>query len=233
MKCIKSAIIFILLSLSMYVNASNKVFFLHGYAGPGFEMKKILKAVEVAGYDCTLFKYKSFVDDVDSDCIDLIKKIQSEKIDTISFVTHSMGALVVRAIYSHLDSLPDFPVIQRIVMIAPANNGTPVADFYAKVRFLRPFLGPNIHNLTTNPVTGAGRYPIPTCEVGLIAGSFSGSKVLNIFTNKDNDGLIVLDQTRLGIEKDTVFLNAWHFGILYDKKVIRYVISFLKYGKFT
>ena len=216
----------------MITKSSNRIYFLHGYAGPGFEMKKILKAVEKEGYDCTLFKYRSMVRDVDSVGFDLIKRIQSDGADTISFVTHSMGALVVRSIYWHIDSLADFPIIKRIVMIAPPNNGTQVADFYYKFHFLRYFLGPNLKNLTTDSILGAGRYPIPTCEVGLITGSFSGSKTLNLFLDEDNDGTIIPEQAKLGIEKDSVNVKSWHFGILYKTKVAKYVISFLKCGKF-
>jgi len=223
----------LLLTISMISKSSNRIYFLHGYGGPGFEMKWILKAVEKEGYDCTLFKYRSMVREVDSVGLDLIKKIQSDGADTISFVTHSMGALVVRSIYEHIDSLADFPIIKRIVMIAPPNNGTQVADFYYKSHFLRRILGPNLKNLTTDSIVGASRYPIPTCEVGLITGAFGGSKVLNLFLNADNDGMVIPEKAKLGIEKDIVHVKSWHFGLLYDRKVTRYVISFLKWGKFT
>lgn len=217
----------------MTARSSNRIYFLHGFGGPGIEMRWILKAVEKEGYDCTLFKYHSMVRDVDSVGLDLIKRIQSDGADTISFVTHSMGALVVRSIYYHIDSMADFPTIKRFVMIAPPNNGTKVADFYYKSRFLRHILGPNLRNLTTDSISGASRYPIPTCEVGLITGSFGGSKTLNLFLDADNDGMVVCDQAKLGIENDSIYIKSWHFGLLYDKSVSKYVISFLKCGKFT
>lgn len=222
----------LLLTVCMIAKSSNLIYFLHGYGGPGFEMKWILKAVEKEGYNCTIFKYRSMVRDVDSVGLDLIKKIQLDGADTISFVTHSMGALVVRSIYKHIASLTDFPIIKRIVMIAPPNNGTQVADFYYKFHFLRQFLGPNLKNLTTDSIVGASKYPIPTCEVGLITGTFGGSKTLNLFLDADNDGMVVPEQAKLGIEKDIVYLKSWHFGLLYDRRVTRYVISFLKLGIF-
>jgi len=223
----------LLLTVCVIAKSSNRIYILHGYAGPGFEMRTILKAVEKEGYDCTLFKYHSFVDDVDSVGLDLIKRIQSDGADTISFVTHSMGALVVRSIYKHIDSLAGFPIIKRIVMIAPPNNGTQVADFYYKYRFFRYFLGPNIRNMTTDSIFGAVKYPIPTCEVGLITASFGGSKTLNVLLDADNDGLVAPKHSKLGVEKDSVYVKTWHVGLLFDKRVIRYVISFLKWGEFT
>jgi len=216
----------------MLVKTSHRIYLLHGYAGPGFEMKKILKALEKEGYNCTLFTYRSMADDIDSVGKDLIKRIQSDRVDIISFVTHSMGALVVRSIFEHIVLIPNFPTIRRIVMIAPPNNGTPVADFYIKLRFLKFFLGPNLKNLSTNSISGAGRYPIPTCEIGLITGSFKGSKHLNLFIKSENDGIVAREQAKLGIETDIVNIKSWHFGLLYDKRVVKLVISFLRYGKF-
>ncbi|MFT3753896.1 MAG: hypothetical protein QM800_13805 [Paludibacter sp.] len=131
------------------------------------------------------------------------------------------------------DSLTAFPFIYRIIMIAPPNNGSPVADFFAQFSFLKFIVGPNVNNLTTNPVTGASRYPIPTCEVGLIAGSFGNERGFNIFVKGDNDGVLIPEKTKLGIEKDIVFVKSWHIGLLFNKKVIKHVISFLEEGKFS
>ncbi|HLP06240.1 MAG TPA: hypothetical protein VK152_12500 [Paludibacter sp.] len=227
--------IFIILILSFhgFAQATTKIYFIHGYAGSGFEMNKILSAVQKSGFDCELFTYRSMTDDVDSVGIDLVKRIQSENCDTVSFVTHSMGALVVRSLYEHIGSMGRFPFIHRIVMIAPPNNGSPVADYFSRYKFLKFIVGPNVNNLTTNPLTGAGKYPTPTCEVGLVAGSYGGKKGFNAFINDDNDGVLIPSQTKMGIEKDVVFIRSWHVGLLFDKKVAKHVVSFLCTGFFS
>jgi len=53
------------------------------------------------------------------------------------------------------------------------------------------------------------KYPIPTCEVGLIAGSYDGKKGFNKFINADNDGVLIPQNTKMGIEKDVVFVKSW------------------------
>ncbi|MDD3079978.1 MAG: hypothetical protein PHH37_12880 [Paludibacter sp.] len=179
-----------------------------------------------------VYTYPSLTKDIDSVSVELFRKIQKENYDTISFVTHSMGALVVRSLYEHINLPLTFPFIYRIVMIAPPNNGSPVADFFAQFSFIKFIVGPNINNLTTNPLSGASKYPIPTCEVGLIAGSYGKNRGFNIFIKEDNDGLLIPEQTKLGIEKDIVFIKSWHVGLLYNRKVKKYVISFLKNGQF-
>ncbi len=209
-----------------------KFTFIHGYGGLGIELTEIQKVIEKEGFVSEIYTYPSLVKDVDSVGFTLFQKIQEENYDTVSFVTHSLGALVVRSIYEHIDSLTSFPFIQRIVMIAPPNNGSPVADFFAQFSFVKHIIGPNINNLTTNPLTGAGKYPIPTCEVGLIAGSSGGKRGYNIFLQGDNDGVLLPEQTKMGIEKDLVFVKSGHIELLFNKTVKKYVTSFLIHGRF-
>lgn len=226
------AILIVALVVNMFAHATSKVYLIHGYGGLGIELSKIQKGIEKKGFDSEIYSYPSLVKDVDSVANTLFYKIQKENYDTVSFVTHSLGALVVRSIYEHLDSLTAFPFIHRIVMIAPPNNGSPVADFFAQFSFVKYIIGPNINNITTNPLTGAGKYPIPTCEVGLIAGSFGGKRGYNVFVKGDNDGVLLPEQTKMGIEKDVVFVKSGHIELLFNKKVKEYVISFLIHGKF-
>lgn len=217
---------------SILANATTKVYLIHGYGGLGIELKEIQKAIEKEGFVSEIYTYPSLVKDVDSVGNTLFYKIQKENYDTVSFVTHSLGALVVRSMYEHLDSLTSFPFIHRIVMIAPPNNGSPVADFFAQFSFVKHIIGPNINNITTNPLTGAGKYPIPTCEVGLIAGSYGRKRGFNIFVKGDNDGVLIPEKTKMGVEKDVAFVKSWHVGLLYNKTVKKYVISFLINGIF-
>ena len=229
----KIIIITITVLMSQFTSyATTKIYLIHGYGGIGIEMKEIQKSIDKKGFNSEIFSYPSLTEDVDSVGISLFMKIQRENYDTVSFVTHSMGALVVRSLYEHIDSLTTFPFIHRIVMIAPPNNGSPVADFVAQFSFVKHIIGPNINNLTTNPNSGAGKYPIPTCEVGLIAGSFTKERGYNIFVKGDNDGVLIPEQTKIGIEKDVAFIKSSHVGLLYNKTVIKYVNSFLIAGKF-
>lgn len=228
----KIILICFLLSLLNVAHASRKVFLIHGYGGVGIEMEKIRMSIEKEGVDNEIFVYKSLVLDVDSVADILIQKVLEQKIDTVLFVTHSMGSLVVRSMYEKLDTVRGFPFVHRIVMIAPPNNGSPVADFFSQFKFIKFIVGPNINNLTTNKLTGASRFPIPTCEVGLIAGSYGGKRGFNMFINADNDGVLIPENTKMGIEKDVVFVKSWHVGLLFNKKVIKYLNSFLFNGSF-
>jgi uncharacterized alpha/beta hydrolase family protein len=228
----KLILIAVLIFIISTLFASHKIYLIHGFGGLGLEMEKIQESIQKEGFTTEIYVYKSLIVDIDSVSNNLILTIQKEQFDTVSFVTHSMGALVVRSMYEKLDSLTGFPFVHRIVMIAPPNNGSPVADFFSQFKFVKYIIGPNINNLTTNKITGAAKYPLPTCEVGLIAGSFGGKRGFNMFINSDNDGVLIPENTKMGIEKDVIFVKSWHVGLLFNKKVIRYINNFIQKGKF-
>ena len=219
-------------SIIFMTYSSHKVYLVHGYAGQNFEFIKIEKAINKKGFVCETFSYNSFKQEVDSVSKSLFDKIINDDYDTISFVAHSMGALVVRSLYQYIDTGSHFPFIHRFVMIASPNKGTPLADYWGQFEFLRFILGPNVHNLTTDPETGAPKYPIPSCEVGLIIGVKGDKKGYNHFLKGDNDGVIPAKNTILGIEKELVYVNAPHFGMPLNKKVVMHTVNFLTNGSF-
>ena len=227
---IRTTILVLFFSISSF--ATHKVYIIHGFAGLGIELGEIRKAIDKEGITNEIYVYPSLTTDIDSVGVELFLKIQRENFDTVSFVTHSMGALVVRSLYEHISPKTYFPFIYRIVMIAPPNNGSPVADYFAQFKFVKFIMGPNVNNLTTNPKTGAGKYPIPTCEVGLISGSYGGKKGFNALIKDDNDGVLIPENTKLGNEKEIIFVRNWHVGLLFDKTVIKYTVRFLKNGRF-
>lgn len=229
----KKTVLLVALSIfTLMSSATHKVYVIHGYGGFGLQMEKIHTAIIKAGYESENYTYPSFTKDIDSVALALFEKIKSEKIDTVSFVTHSMGALVVRSLYKHLNSASKFPFIYRLVMLAPPNKGTPVADFYSTFGFIKSLGGPNIQNLTTDPETGAGRLPIPTCEVGLILGIAGNKTGFNPFLKGDNDGYVLPERAKLGIEKDIAYIRADHSALTQSKKAIKLLLTFLEKGTF-
>jgi hypothetical protein len=223
----------LLLCLGMLsgIFASRKVYLVHGFAGLGLEMVKLQFNLNKNGINNEIFDYPSLIQDIDTVSGHLYRKIREENIDSVSFITHSMGALVVRSLYNFIKPGDGFPKIIRIVIIAPPNKGTPLADFFIQSKIISHLAGPNIRNLTTNPVTGASRYPIPTCEVGVILGVSPFKKGYNIFLEENNDGIVIPKYAKLGIERDIAFVKATHNLLLAKNEVINMSLNFLKTGK--
>jgi hypothetical protein len=127
----------------------------------------------------------------------------------------------------------DFPLIYRIVMIAPPNNGAEMADFYASFKILKKLLGPNVEHMKTDSGSYARKLPIPSnSEVGVIIGIRGRKYGYNPFIDGDNDGLLSPEKTRLGIEKDIAVIKNEHTVLTQKKVVCKLVIEFLRSGTF-
>lgn len=224
--------VFILFFIISNSFSTHKVYLVHGFAGMGVELEQIRKAIEKQGYTNEIYYYPSLSKDVNEVSKHLIQKIKSERYDSISFVTHSLGALVVRALYGNIKNEVAFPYVHRFVMIASPNQGSPMADFWNQFGFVKYIVGPNVQNLTTDSILGAPKYAVPNCEIGLIAGVRNQKNGYNIFIIGDNDGLVPKKNAAIGNEKDVVYVKSTHVGLVFNKKTIRYTLNFLKNGRF-
>jgi hypothetical protein len=196
-------------------------------------MRKIEKHLNKEYYRTENFGYKSMSDDLDTIGKQLYLNIKNSGLDTVSFVTHSMGGLVTRSMLQYSMKDKDFPVIYRIVMIATPNNGAEIADFYASFMFLKKVLGPNVECMRTDSDSYVHHLPKPyKSEVGIIAGIRGKKHGYNPFIEGDNDGLLTPGRTKLGIEKDIIILKDEHTLMTQKKVVCKLVIEFLKTGKF-
>jgi len=228
----KINVLLVLISIPLMMTfANHKVYVIHGFGGFALQMEKINQGLKKEGFLTENYSYHSFSEELDSLGLDLFKKVKQENFDTVSFVTHSMGALVVRSMYQYLNKSAHFPNIFRIVMLAPPNKGTEMADIYSSpvTKFL---LGPNVEHMKTDSDSYANKLPVPNCEIGIIAGIKGKKPWFNPFLKEDNDGNVSLSLTKLGNEKDSAIVHSTHGLITQEKKVIKLIVSFLKTGSF-
>jgi len=195
------------------------------------QMDKIYKELKHEGYDTENYTYPGFTESLDSIGHDLFMKVKQENYDTVSFVTHSMGGLVVRSMYKYIDRTIHFPFIYRFISLAPPNKGTEVADFFSNSS-LRSILGPNVILMRTDSNSYAFKLPIPTCEVGLIVGVKGKKPWFNPFMPDDNDGTVTMKSAILGNEKEIITVKSMHILMPLKKKVITLVLRFMKTGTF-
>jgi hypothetical protein len=232
MKAFK-AILFALFALCCVSSGSQKVYLVHGFGSSPVFMKSIEKHLRNNGKEVVNFGYRSVTRELTASGDSLYARIRRDTLDTISFVTHSMGALVVRSIIGKIEVDSTFPVVRRIVMVAPANKGAELADLFSKGKVWRYVLGPNLAHLTTCPTSLANRLPVPKqCEIGVIVGIKGDLKGYNPFIKGDNDGYLTPASARLGTEKETYYVTAEHSMIIHNKKVLTLILRFLELGTF-
>jgi len=212
--------------------ATHKIYILHGYGGSLIQMDKINKGLRHIGYETENYTYPGFTECIDSIGHDLYVKVKQDNYDSVSFVTHSMGALVVRSMYKYLTPSGHFPYIFRFVMLAPPNKGTEMADFFSNSS-LKSLLGPNVALMRTDTNSYVLKLPIPTCEVGLIVGVKGSKPWFNPFMPDDNDGTVTMKRAILGNEKEIITVRSMHILMPLRKKVIALVLRFMKTGTFS
>lgn len=210
-----------------------KIYVIHGHGGSGLQMNRIHKTLIKNGFNSEIFTFPSYREDILETSKRLLLKIVQDKQQEVSFVTHSMGALVVRLLYLHAESTGSFPLINRTVMIAAPNQGTKVADFLFKSTILRKFFGSNIKYLTTSIQYGAKTLQVPDCEIGIIAGVTKNKYGYNPFLKGNNDGYLAPESCSLGVEKDFLLVHSSHWGLVHSKIPIDATIRFLQSGSFS
>lgn len=234
MKHYCSILIFIVFLFSVStVSATHKVYVIHGYASPLAVVRKLNRYLKKEHYNTEMYQYKSMYSQLDSIGKKLYYDVKKANVDTVSFVTHSMGGLVVRSLFQYASKDSSFPIIYRVVMIAPPNKGAEMADIFDSFKMLKKLLGPNVKNMRTDSSSYANRLPQPNTTVGIVVGMRGKKKGYNPYIKNDNDGFISVEKTRLENESDVFFTKADHLFVVRKKVVLKQTVAFLRNGQFT
>lgn len=146
----------------------------------------------------------------------------------IHFVTHSLGGLLLRAYLGEVS----LPTLGRIVMLAPPNNGSEVADRLLCSRAFQWFTGPAGQELKTGVGGAAASLPMIDAEVGIIAGDRCVNPVFGRWIGAPNDGKVSVSSTRLPGMRDHVIVRSGHTLLPWRTQAIRQVFAFLETGRF-
>lgn len=205
------------------------VFLLHGIGKSHLDMFPLARTLHRAGYDVVNWKYPSRRHSIPELADQLARVVEAHPSPRIHFVTHSMGGIVVRHYFCRHTS----PATGRLVMIAPPNRGAWLASRLAGLSLYKRVFGPAGLDLREGEEGLCEAAGIPPCEYGIIAGGRGRTPGMMPFIPGDNDGIISVDTTRLGGEKDFIVLPYLHGLIQFMPRTIRCVLRFLESGRFT
>ncbi len=205
------------------------VFVLHGLAGGALTISPLANRIEDAGFDVQIIDYKTLGTTPEEIMIEVSKKLEDTMPDsntTVNFVGYSLGSIVIRA---YLDS-NKVSNLGRVVLIAPPNKGSPVADFF-KDTWIIDLFGETIKFLGTDSTSFPNSIGDPYYPVGIIAG-VGASSLNNFFLPGLDDGIVPLESTKLNNTTDMIAFDESHIWMKFKKKVANQTIEFLKNGKF-
>ncbi len=211
----------------------HKIYIVHGILGGPHEYIRMRRALRKVGFVSDVFTYRSRKELVLDVGKKLYERIKQDKVDKISLIAHSLGGLVLRAMLVHAQADENFPVIDKVVMIATPNQGAASGDYINSKAILRFIFGINIRDIKNDDDSLAKKLPTDfNAEVGIIAGARGKKRGYNPFMDYDNDGEIYPEETKLGTEKAFLTVKSNHVTILQNKKTVRAVARFMQTGEF-
>ena len=209
------------------------VILLHGWGRSDKSMLIISLALKHAGYHVINIDYPSN-DKTIAELSELavsqgLAQCEALGADTIHFVTHSLGGILVRHYFKDrvLDKLG------RVVMLGAPNKGSEVIDMYRKLHFFRQLAGPAGLALGTSESDIPNTLGAVSFELGIIAGSKSINPLLSLILPGEDDGKVSVASTKVAGMKDFITLPTTHPTMLMSPRVIKQVLHFLNCGNFS
>jgi pimeloyl-ACP methyl ester carboxylesterase len=205
------------------------VVLLHGIFRSSKAMKRVQDRLEQDGYLVVPFDYPSTRVDIAASAKmlgDVVKSL--EGVEKISFVTHSMGGLVVR---SWLGGGGDSRV-RCLVMMGTPNKGAEVADILRDWHLYRLILGPAGQQLVAHESGTIAKLPVPKIPFAVVAGGKGDDEGYNPLIPGDDDGLVAVSSARLEGAEDSMTLPVLHSFLPFNAEVIDAVSRYLKTGAF-
>lgn len=217
------------------------VILVHGLGRTARSMMPLQKILEKSGYGVVNISYPSTTDSIEkmankylSNAIRACLGTETEtdtdierKTKKLHFVTHSLGGILVRQ-YLQNRAIPG---LDKIVMLAPPNRGSQVADFLKNLRLFRLALGPAASELGTDGVPV--RLKSVPGTIGVIAGRSSMNPLFSSLLPGEDDGKVAVSGTRLAEMADFLVVDSGHTFIMRNKAVLSQTVHFLKHGKFA
>lgn len=224
-------LLFALLLLVSTFAQSSCVILLHGLARTDASMSKMEHALTEHGYAVVNKDYPSR----DFKIEQLAEKAIGSALERcgnnrdISFVTHSLGGILVRQYLSkHY-----IPKLRHVVMLGPPNKGTEVVDMLAGFPGFHFILGDAALQLSTGDHSVPNSLGPAKFDLGIIAGTKSFNPILSAMIPGNDDGTVSIKSTRLEGMNDHIEMNTSHFFMMRNEEVIKQVIYYLSNGKFN
>jgi len=202
------------------------VVLVHGIWMRGGSLFAIAQRLREGGYACHPFTYASVRRSAVQNAERLHAFCGSLDADSVHFVGHSLGGIVVLHLFDR------FPQQRpgRVVLMGSPVNGSAVAQRGAANPLSRLLLGNSLRRglLGGTPAWRGAR------DVGVIAGSrpFGLGRVLGGLSGV-NDGTVSLEETRIPGASDHIVLPVTHTGMAFSRSVADQVHAFLRNGEFT
>ncbi|MGA8164885.1 MAG: alpha/beta hydrolase [Waddliaceae bacterium] len=208
------------------------VVLVHGFLRSSMNMYAFSHSFKKEGWNVVNWSYPSRRKLIEEHADDLVSRLKiianCHPNEPISFVTHSMGALVLRCALNHSEC-PDEAKIGRAVLIAPPNRGSSFARSLHRYKPMRWLLGEKSgHQLMTTSPDGFDRMGNFPGDMPVLV--ISGTAGWNPAIGGVNDGKVGLQETCLQTPHYHASSYAGHSWICLVPSVVKKAKKFLSSG---
>ena len=204
------------------------VVLLHGLLGAKNVFEPMSRALYDAGYGVAAVNYPSALRGL-ADHADQVRGIldATEGVDTVSFVGHSMGGIVARAVTATPGAWRERMKLHRLVTLASPNTGSTLAGRLRNTPGFDVILGPAARDVAPDQVL-----PEPGCPLGAVIATRGDGRGYNPLIDGDDDGVIAAAEAGWPGAEDTLVVHGIHTMLPLRTDVIAAVVRYLATGRF-
>ena len=201
--------------MSRPLPADHLVVLLHGLGRTTRSLGRMNAALTRAGFSTLRIGYPSMRQPIERHAAGVARRLEALPTPRrLSFVTHSLGGLIVRQLFAF--DAPWRDAISRIVMLAPPNRGASLASTLDRGGIVRGIMGPSYVQIAEG---FAETLPVPDVPFAIFAGDAPGVP---------GDGLLRVDETQLDGAAEHHVVPVIHTFIMNHPDVIAGTTAFLR-----
>lgn len=207
------------------------VVLLHGLGRTRRSLATLARALVAAGLEPAALSVASTRTGLERQVEDLFGLLSELEARRVSFVTHSLGGILLRAVLGHAAAFQGRFELGRAVLIAPPNQGSALSRRLASSPPVRLPFG-LVLGAAGRQLGLAGRdLPAPACPFALVAGARGTPRGWNPLLEGDDDGVVSVDETRLAGAADHLVVRGLHTFLMSDPRVVEACLRFLLEGR--
>ncbi|MCZ6507929.1 MAG: alpha/beta hydrolase [Acidobacteria bacterium] len=207
------------------------VVLLHGLARGPWSLALLARRLDRAGFEVHNLSYPFRPHSLEQ-ALEPIERQLAERglvdAERLGWATYSLGGLLARAYLAAQRT----EARDRLVMMAPPNQGTEIVDAIGHTRLFRLMFGELASSLGTRRDSLPRRLAIPTAEIGVIAGRRWINPLGRWLLRSEHDGTVTVESTRITGMADHLVVPHSHTLLMNSTMVASEVAHFLRHGRF-
>ncbi|MGB0954266.1 MAG: esterase/lipase family protein [Planctomycetota bacterium] len=207
------------------------VLLIHGMGRSRSAFAKMQKSLQAAGMHVGSLSYPSTRQSVEAHALQVAEVLEHlQGYSKVSFVTHSLGGIVVRQLLHDGGSWRHRIQADRLVMLAPPNQGAAFADRLQDNSAFRWVFGDTGQALTSEAMASLAQPDIPFLVIAGARGDKDG-KGWNPMLDGDDDWVVRVSETHLPDQTGHITVPVLHTFLMNDEHVIGSAGHFLATGE--